>query len=376
MKSSAGHSGALAGPGRQSAVRVHRSVDVAAAYAWRLIVIAVAALGALWLIRELWVVFAALVVALFLTRALAAPARWMRMRVRPAPAAAIVLIGFLLVVAAVLTAVGAAVASEVGDLGPTVGTAVDDVTDWIVDDSPLDVSRADVRELRESFSDRIGGLARSSSGSIVSGALVVVEAALSLLLALVLTFFGLKDGDRLLAWVRRSVPGHREDVVVRMGARAWTTLGGYLRGAAMLGIVEGAIMAITLTVVGAELAVPVAVMTLLAAFVPFVGAIVAGALAVLVALATAGVLPAAIVLGVALVVQQLDNEVLAPLVYGRALDMHPVVVLLAITCGGALFGLPGSFLAVPVTAVVWNMVAESRPNPAAPDVAGGPDPLR
>ena len=119
-------------------------------------------------------------------------------------------------------------------------------------------------------------------------------------------------------------------------------------------------MAITLWLVGAELAVPVGVLTFLAAFVPFVGAIVAGLLAVLVALATGGVTAAIIVLVVAIIVQQLDNDLLAPIVYGRALDLHPIVVLLSITAGGALFGIPGSFLAVPVTAVTWNVIAEAR----------------
>lgn len=143
-----------------------------------------------------------------------------------------------------------------------------------------------------------------------------------------------------------------------MAARAWETVGGYLRGAALLGFVEGVAMGITLALVGAKLAAPVALVTFITAFVPFVGAIVSGVVAVLVALATGGVDAAAVVAAVAavtVVIQQFDNDLLAPLVYGRALNLHPVVVLLAITAGGALFGLAGSILAVPVTAVVVNV---------------------
>jgi predicted PurR-regulated permease PerM len=96
------------------------------------------------------------------------------------------------------------------------------------------------------------------------------------------------------------------------------------------------------------------------AFIPFAGAIVAGAIAVLVALGTAGGSAALIVLLVAVVVQQLDNDLLAPVVYGSTLEIHPVPILLSIVGAGALFGIAGSFLAVPVTAVLVNVIAEAR----------------
>jgi predicted PurR-regulated permease PerM len=153
-----------------------------------------------------------------------------------------------------------------------------------------------------------------------------------------------------------------------MGRQAWETLGGYLRGAALLGVVEGTIIGATVALVGGRLAVPVGVLTFMLAFVPFAGAIVAAVLAVLVTLATAGGPAALIVLIVAVAVQQLDNELLAPVVYGRTLQLHPVVLLVAIVAGGALFGLPGTILAVPVTAVTARLVAEAR--------TAGPEPAR
>lgn len=339
---------------------VHPSVETGAAYAWRLLVIAAAVVAALWLVARLWVVFLALFVALLLTRVLAAPAGWLSRRIPAAPAAGAALLGLLLALAAVIAAISLAVAGQVSDLGPTVGEAVDDIEAWLVDDSPFDVSRADIDAFRENIGERVSAGVRDSSGSIVSGAIVAAEGLLSLVLALIVTFFALKDGDRFVAWVQRNVPVAGTDEASRVGRRAWQTLGGYLRGAALLGVVEGTIMAATLWLVGADLALPMAVLTFLAAFVPFAGAIVAGLLSVLVALATGGVTAAVIVAIVAFVVQQLDNDFLAPVVYGKALDLHPVVILLAITAGGALFGVPGSFLAVPVTAVAWNAVAEAR----------------
>jgi predicted PurR-regulated permease PerM len=345
---------------------VHPVVEKLAAYAWRLLVIAAATVGVLWLIGRLWVVFLPLVIAILLTRALAWPAGRLRaLGWRPALVALAVLIGFLVALGTTLTVVGVAVGGEVGKLGPTMSRAVDDVENWLVEDSPFDVSRADVQRFRADARDALGDALRSSSGTLVSGAIVAVELVVSVVLGLIITFFALKDGARFARWTTRQLPIERRALAERLGARAWDTLGGYLRGAALLGLVEGIAIGVSVALVGGRLAVAVGVFTFLMAFIPFVGAIVAGALAVLVTLATAGAGDALVVLVVAVVVQQLDGDLLAPVVYGRSLQLHPVVVLLAITAGGALFGLPGTFLAVPVTAVGLTLIAEARARPPA-----------
>lgn len=341
-------------------------LDRLAGYSWRLLAVGAATGALLWLLGQLRIVLIPLVVTLLLSRALAGPASWLRRRRwPPALAAAAALVGFLAVLAGGFAFIGALAADELDDVGPTLAAAIDDVERWLVQDSPFDVNRGDIRRIRQDMGDAVRTSLRSSSGALVSGAVLVVEVLVGVVLGLIITFFALKDGERFVAWVGRLPPPRHRQLTGVLARQAWTTLGGYLRGAAMLGVVEGAAIGVALTMVGAKLAMPVAVLTFMTAFVPFVGAIVAGAVAVLVALATAGPDGALVVLVVAVVVQQLDNDVLAPVVYGRALNLHPVVVLLAITTGGALFGLAGSFLAVPITAVVVNVVA------AAKDYAAG-----
>src|SRR3546814_16978490 len=117
----------------------------------------------------------------------------------------------------------------------------------------------------------------------------------------------------------------------------------------------------TLALVGAELAWPVALLTFVAAFVPIVGAVLAGVVAILVALATAELGGAIVVAIVALVVQQPDNDLLAPVVSGRALQMHPLIILFAVVSGGALFGMARPVLAVPVPASA--LTVSPRPPP-------------
>jgi predicted PurR-regulated permease PerM len=218
----------------------------------------------------------------------------------------------------------------------------------------------------------VGDVLQSQSGTLVSGTVLVFEVFAGVLLAMVTTFFILKDGDRFGRWFVGRFPEHRRDLSMRLGARAWRTLGGYLKGSATLGIIEGFIIGTTVWAVGGKLAIPVAVVTFFAAFVPFVGAIVAGVLAILVTLVTAGLDGAIVVALVALAVQQLDNDFLAPWVFGKNLELHPLVILVAITAGGTLFGIFGAFLAVPVSAVIINLLAEARVVPEELAVGGSP----
>ncbi|MGH9209682.1 MAG: AI-2E family transporter [Acidimicrobiales bacterium] len=340
---------------------VHPLIDRLGAYAWRLIGIGLVVVAVLWLLAKLWVVMLALGVAVLFSRALEPVATWLKRRGwRPGLAAICVMLGFGLLAGGILAALVPAIASEFEDLGPTIEEANDDLEDWLVEDSPFDVSRQDVEDFRDEANDRIDEAFSESGTSLVDTTMVVFEVITALVLAIITSFFMLKDGDRFGRWTVSLFPADRRPLLARLCRRAWNTLGGYLRGAAFLGVVEGTIIGLAVWIAGGELPVPVAVLTFFAAFVPFVGAIVAGLVAVLVTLVTGGV-GAAIAVGVvAIVVQQLDNDLLAPVIYGRALSLHPLVVLFAITSGAALMGPAGAIFAVPLTAVILNVVAEAR----------------
>jgi putative heme transporter len=341
------------------------------AYSWWLIGIGVVFLAVLWLMARLWVLLLAAAVAALLSRALDPPARYLRAKGLPrALVAASVLIGFVLVLGGVVALLVPSIANEFDDLGPTIENAIDDVEDWLVEDSPFDVSRKDVQDFRDQADERVGDLLESQSGTLISGTILVFEVFAGIVLALVTTFFILKDGDRFTDWFVTQFPHHRRNLTARLGARAWRTLGGYLRGSATLGLIEGVIIGSTVWLVGGSLAVPVGVITFFAAFVPFAGALIAGVIAILVTLVTAGFGGAVVVAIVALLVQQLDNDLLAPWVFGKNLELHPLIVLVAITAGGTLFGPIGAFLGVPVSAVLINILAEIRAVPAELAVDG------
>jgi putative heme transporter len=350
---------------------VDRRVDRLAAYSWRLLVIGAAALAALWLARLLSPVLIPAVVALFLTRLLTPISDPLRRHVRPGLAALAAMIALVGVLTGISILIVPPIADEIASLEETVTLAIDDIEEWLVSDSPFEVSRETIDRLREQAAERFDDFLRSSRGQVVDGVTLVAEAIAGLLLAILFTFFLLRDGSKFAVWLhKRLAPAHREPAR-RAATRGWFILGRYLRGAAFLGIVESIAIGIALFASGGGLVGPVMILTFLAAFVPILGAVIAGVTAVLVGLVTGGVGTAVIVGVVALAVQQLDNDILAPWIYGRALALHPVVILVSVVAGGALFGIPGTLLAVPVVAVAVNVAKELRePEPTGQAPSG------
>jgi predicted PurR-regulated permease PerM len=286
-----------------------------------------------------------------------------------------VFVGFLLTVGAVLSAIVPPTVNELEGLGDTIETALDDIEDWLVD-GPFHLDRSEVEEVTEDPGGRLAELFRESGSNLADSARLVGETLTGALLTLVLTFMFLKDGRRFQTWALAHLPHRHRDLAGAAGRRILDALAGFLRGAALLGAVEGTIIGVSLWLVGAPLAAPVGLLTFVAAFFPIVGAIVAGALAVLVALAGDGLGAALIVLAVAIVVQQLDNDLLAPFIYGRSLRLHPAVILVALTAGAALGGIVGAFVAVPLTGALGAVWAEVWPRYGARWVDGDapPDP--
>lgn len=212
-----------------------------------------------------------------------------------------------------------------------------------------------------------GSSATDAAMRVVRG---IITFLAELLLGLVATFFYLKDGDRIARWLQGFVPrGHRgeaEDV----GEQVWESVSGYIRGQAIVAVVDGALVAIGLLLVGVPLALTLGVLVTAGAFIPVVGSIIAGAIAVGVALATKGIGGALIVLAIVVGVQQLEGNVLAPYVLGRRLDLHPLAVLVAITAGAVLLGPFGAIIAVPLAA---SIVRASNTLELGPHNGGGGD---
>lgn len=336
--------------------------------AWRILVLGGLALAVGALLWKLRNVVLPVLIALLLSSVLAPVVVRLEERGwKTRTATLAVFVGFLLAIIAALASIVPATVDELEGLGDTLEAALDDIEDWLVD-GPLQLDRSVVEEVTDDPGGRLSEIVQESSDQLAQGARTVGETLAGALLALVLTFLFLKDGRRFQDWSLAHIPARHRDVARAAGRRALDALAGFLRGAALLGFVEGVIIGITLWIVGAPLAAPVALLTFLAAFFPIVGAVTAGAIAVLVTLAGKGLGAALVVLAVAVVVQQLDGDLLAPWIYGKSVLLHPAVILLVLAAGGFLGGIIGAFVAVPVSGALGAVSAELWDRYGAPRV--------
>jgi predicted PurR-regulated permease PerM len=219
--------------------------------------------------------------------------------------------------------------------------------------------------------------ARTDAAAYAMGALEALGAAL---LALVLVFFLLKDGPAMVRWFRGLLPAHSRDRWSDAAGDGWRALARYARGTVAVAAIDAVGIGAALLLIGVPLALPLALLTFVAAFVPVLGATVAGAVAALVALAAGGPVDALLVLAAVIAVQQLEGNLLEPLIMGRALRLHPAVVLVAVTAGALTGGVAGALVAMPVTAVAYQVTRtalahrqrrENEQDPAAGDGSRG-----
>lgn len=346
-----------------------------AAWSWRLLVILTAAGLALYLLIQLKVIVVPVIVALFLATLLVPLVRWLQARGwKHLPAVLTVFGGAVLLLVAIILGFIPLISNELDTLRQRADEGVAEVQRYIAS-RPFGLSEADLNryldQARERFTENSSGLTRGA----VEGVTLIGEVITGLILSLFLTFFFVKDSERFTRWILDFAGPDRERHLREIGTRSATAVSGYLRGQAAVGAVDAVFIGIGLAILGVPLVVPLAFLTFVAAFLPLVGAVVAGALAALVALVTKGVTTALIVVGITLLVQQLEGHLLAPLLLGRAVSLHPVVIILALAAGAILGGIIGAFLAVPIAAVVTAVGTYLRGEPVGqPADAGEPEP--
>jgi predicted PurR-regulated permease PerM len=335
-------------------------LDRAAGWAWRLLVCA-AAVGAvivlLWYFR---VIVLPAIVALTIAPALAPLSeRLRRAGLRRGAAAGALVLG-LVVVSGLVAIVTASVVQEYDELVVSVRQGLDDLTDWLEGD-PLNVS------LERDLDSSVRTAWREASSYLVSGVRSGVAVLTGIVLVVALLYFILRDGQALWRRLVERIPESERARVDRAGLHAWRVLGGYVRGTALIAFIDATLIGIGLAILGVPLVFPLAVIIFLGCFIPFVGATLSGLIAVLVALADGGPGIALIALAIVLGVQFLEGNFLQPIIQSRTVDLHPAVILLAVAAGGSLFGILGAYLAVPVTAVGFAVVAALRAEEAVPE---------
>lgn len=303
-----------------------------------------------WVLGKLWVILLPILFAIIVCTVLWPPARWMRNRRVPAAAASLVMMLVAVgVLAGVISLIVPSIVRQAPELASRATDGVHRLQDWI-QGPPLNIKDEQVNNVVNAVTDKLQSSATTIASGVFSGVGTATSLLVTLFTALILVFFFLKDGPKFIPWLDRTLGKPTGTHVGEVLKRMWSTLGGFIRTQALVSLVDATFIGIGLFILQVPLAGVLVVITFLGGFIPIVGAFVAGALAVLIALVSNGLTTALIVLGIILAVQQIEGNVLQPWLQSKSMDLHAVIVLLAVTLGGTLFGITGAFLAVPAAA--------------------------
>jgi len=330
-------------------------VRAASEWAWRLGAIAIG----LYLLSRVFAKFAdiliPIMVALLVAALLQPVVVWLANRIPRPLAALLALLGTLLLVLALFALVGQQSVSGFPELRDQAKEGLSQVQDWAAT-GPLNLNAKQLSD----YVDQAGDAASANRSTLLSGAVGVATTATHLtegfFITMFSTFFFLSSGQRIWAWLLRMLPTAARSPLDEAARSGWVTLSHYVRATLIVALVDGVGVGLGALVLGVPLALPLGVVVFLGAFIPVVGAVVTGLLAVLVALVANGLVTALIILGVVILVNQVEAHVLQPFLLGRAVEVHPLAVILAIATGASLAGILGALFAVPVAAVANTMI--------------------
>jgi predicted PurR-regulated permease PerM len=326
-------------------------VRLAAAWAWRLLVVGAAVYVVTLVIGRLAEVIVPLAIALLITALFKPLVDFLERRHVPRALAAVsaMLLG-LGILTALIWIVVIQIQDNTDELSSGVSSGIGKVRDWLVDTvglSPaqLDTAAGSAQDFIKNNSDKLtqGAISTATTlGHVVTGLLVVLFS----------TFFFLKDGRIIWLWVVRVVfPRNAEAIADEAGVRAWGTLGGYVRATVLVALIDAIGIGTACAILQVPLAFPIGVLVFLFSFVPLFGATVSGLVAVLIALVFQGPVTAVLVLAAVLLIQQLEGHVLQPVLMSRAVSVHPLAVVVGITSGVVVAGVIGALIAVPLIAM-------------------------
>lgn len=332
-------------------------VRKAAAWSWRLLIILAALVALLWVAKHLEVIVVPVLLAAMVTAMLLPIVDALDRRGLPrGVAVAGVLLGGFVVVGGILTFVVSQFIEGAPALVDQVTGSIGDARQWL--DTGL-LSHFSNDQIKGATDTAIDAL-KNNQAKLTSGALstagTITEIVTGALLMLFTLIFLLQGGRNIFAFVTLIFPTTVRDRVRESGRAGFRSLIGYVRATFLVAFVDAVGIGTGLAIMGIPLALPLASLVFLGAFIPLIGAVIAGGLAVIVALIAKGWVFALITLALILAVQQLESHILQPLVMGRAVSIHPLAVVLAIAAGAVTAGIVGALLAVPIVAVLNSAI--------------------
>ena len=331
-------------------------VRKAAAWCWRLLVILAAILALLWLVQKLAVILVPVALAVMVTALMVPAVDWLDRRGAPrGGAVALVLLSGFAVFGGIMTFVVSQFISGLPSLTEQVTRSIDNATEWLIE-GPAHLSHEQIEKAGDAAVKALRDNQEKLTTGALSTAASLAEIVTGALLMLFTVIFLLYGGRNIYEYLTRIVPAGTRERVRDAGRAGFASLIGYVRATFLVALVDAIGIGTGLAVMSVPLALPLASLVFLGAFIPVVGAVVTGMLAVVVALLAKGVFYALITLGLIIAVMQLESHVLQPLLMGRAVSIHPLAIVLAIATGAVLAGVVGALLSVPVLAFLNSAI--------------------
>ncbi|MDO5032765.1 AI-2E family transporter [Corynebacterium sp.] len=307
-----------------------------------------------YILKFIWVGLLPVILALLISTVLYPVSAWLRSKKFPRALAAVTtLLGFLGIIVGVFSAMAPVVTEQSATLAKQAESGVSELLK-LTDKLPFDFN-FDAAQLQDVLDDIISFM-KGQASNIATGVLSGVSTASSIVVAIVImlfvSFFIIKDGDRFLPWLRKYTGYSAGWHATELFNRVWKTLSGFIQAQAAVAAVDGLLIGLGLWAMQVPLALVIGVVTFFASFIPVIGAVTAGALAVVIALVSHGLTKALLALLLVVAVQQIEGNVLQPMLQSKAMGLHAAIVLLAVTVGSTLAGIIGAFLAVPVAATI------------------------
>jgi len=347
---------------------------IGAAWSWRLVLLAALLYVAGRVASLLYLVIVPCAAALLLT-ALLQPlaARLRRHGFGPLAATWCTLLFAFILIGGAVWLVTARVEAEYPALVSQVKHTTIEIQSWLAG-QPFHVKTGNLTKLSDNLVNYLSKHRSLLEGTVLTGGRILVELLAGLVLCFFISFFLIKDGDRIWVWITSGLPTERRRRAGLAGQAAWQSVVYYVRGTVLVAAIQATVMGITLAIINAPLVAPLALIMFLAAFIPLAGVLIAGALAILIVLAAKGLIAAVIVLGVLVLMNQLDGHLLQPQVVGKMVRLHPLAVILVLAVAGLVAGIAGAVVAVPITAAITSAVRalahDDREQPSSGVISG------
>ena len=375
-------------PPEPAAADVPGWLRIGAAWSWRLLLLAALLYVAGRVASLLYLVIVPCAAALLLTALLQPLAARLRRRgFGPLGATwCTLLLAFILIGGAVWL-VTTRVEAEYPALVSQVKHTTTQIQSWLAG-QPFHIKTGNLAKLSDNLVNYLSKHQSVLEGAALTGGRILVELLAGLVLCLFISFFLIKDGDRIWVWGTSGLAPERRRRANLAGHAAWQAVVYYVRGTIAVAAIQATVIGITLAIINAPLVAPLALIMFLASFIPLAGVLIAGTLAILIVLAAKGLIAAAIVLGVMVVMNQIEGHLLQPQVVGKMVRLHPLAVILVLAVAGVVAGIAGAVVAVPVTAAVTSgvraLARDDREQPSSggsylpggqPSGIGGPPPI-